>query len=553
MRRSIRTISVLSRLTPFVVAFLRDRRRFVLLGRPPARSPRHHERRAQRLTKVLAGLGPTFIKLAQLFSSRADILPEPYLSHIGTLQDQVPPDPWESVARVLESELEGSVAEVFEEFDTEPLAAASLGQVYRARVGGEDVAVKVLRPGVEEVVALDLEISFRVLFWLNVLFRNHHVRALTNLVREFSVRVREEMDFRHEAENMEVFRKFFPDEGRVRIPTVKDEFTRKRVLVMEYCSGTKIDRLQDRFDSGDLRFTNMMETLTGLYVRTMMVDGFLHADPHPGNLLVQEDGRIVLLDWGMMLRVPKWTRESILNLALAVEKENLDGMINGMYQLGMISPEVSRGEIHEAAVEIMRIMERVRGSSRERIQEIVEKILDTFYTFPLLLPQELVYFFRTTVLLEGIGYRYDAHFDGLGLLRRVLGDFRSDIQRTTGRDPGNLAMDLLSEVQSTVASIRDLILRAQREELRVRVHPRDIQGQERVLHLQARRLLLSIFATGTAVITAVLFIALQNYWLMAGGFAVSLFMFLLVFLIPTHLLENPLRHARGIRPDDRYY
>ncbi len=553
MRRSIRTISVLLRLTPFVVAFLRDRRRFILLGRPPLRSPDQHERRARRLTKVLGGLGPTFIKLAQLFSSRADILPEPYLSNVGTLQDQVPPDPWESVAGVLERELGRPAEEVFEEFQKEPVAAASLGQVYHARFQGEDVAVKVLRPGVEEAVALDLEISFRILFWLNVLFRNHHVRALTNLVREFSIRVKEEMDFRHESENMEVFRSFFPDDGRVRIPKVWDEHTRRRVLVMEYCSGTKIDRLQDRFNTGELDFTDLMETLTGLYLRTMMVDGFLHADPHPGNLLVQEDGCIVLLDWGMMLRVPKWTRESILSLALAVEKENLEGTINGMYQLGMVSPEVSRGEIREAAIEIMRIMERARGSSRQGIQEIVEKIFDTFYVFPLLLPQELVYFFRTAVLLEGIGYRYDSSFDGLGLVRRVIGEFRSDIQRTTGREPGTMAWDLVSEAQSTLTSIRDLLHRAQREELRVRMHPRDVQGQERILNQQARRVLLSIFATGTAVITAVMFIALRNYWFLAVGFVASLLMFTLVFLIPTHLLENPLRHARGIRPDDRYY
>ena len=255
----------------------------------------------------------------------------------------------------------------------------------------------------------------------------------------------------------------------------------------------------------------------------------------------------------MVLRVPKWTRESILNLALAVERENLEGTINEMYQLGMISPEVSRGEVREAAEEIMRIMERAQGTSRDRIQEIVEEILDTFYAWPLLLPQELVYFFRTSVLLEGIGYRYDPRFNGLELVRRVVADYRAEIMRTTGKEPVTLARDLLAEAQSTLRTVRDLLLRAQREELRVRMHPRDVQGHERVLNLQARRLLLSIFATGAAVITAILFISLRSYWLLAGGFAVSLGLFILVFLVPTHLLENPLRHARGIRPLDRYY
>lgn len=553
MRRSIRTASVLIRLAPFVVAFLRDRRRFILLGRPAARSETHHARRAQRLARVLGDLGPTFIKLAQLFSARADILPEPYLTEVGTLQDQVPPDSWEAVSRVLESELGSPPEEIFTELNQTPLAAASLGQVHRGRVDGQDVAVKILRPGVEAVVALDLDISFRFLFWLNILFPNHHVRALTNVVREFSARVKEEMDFRQEAENMALFRKFFPPDGTVRIPDVLDDYTRRRVLVMEYCSGTKVDRLQEQFESGELEFNRLMETLTGLYLRMMMVDGFLHADPHPGNILVEDGGRIVLLDWGMVLRVPKWSRESILNLALAVERENLDGTINGMYQLGMISPEVSRGEVREAAIEIMRIMERARGSNRDRIQEIVQEIFDTFYAWPLLLPQELVYFFRTSVLLEGIGYRYDREFDGLGLLRRVIGRFRSDIQRTTGKEPVTMARDLMVEAQATLGSVRDILTRAQREELRVRMHPRDIQGQERVIHLQARRVLLSVFATGLAIITAILFISVRSYWLLAAGFLGSFLMFILVFLIPTHLLENPLRHARGIRPDDRYY
>lgn len=535
------------RLMPFLWAFLRDRKRWVILGHPTRRSEEDHEKRARALAAAIASLGPTFIKLAQLFSARADLFPEPYLSAIGTLQDQVPPVPVEEVLRVVEVELGSPAAEVFQDFRQEPLAAASLGQVHRARLGDVDVVVKVLRPGVEKLVALDLDLSFRLLFWLNVLFPNHHIQGITNVVREFSVRVGEEMDFRSEARNMDRFRKQFGGVAGVRLPGVFDHLTRRRVLVMEYLKGTKVDRLHDRFASGELRFDDVMERLTSLYLRMMMVDGFLHADPHPGNLLIAEDGSIVVLDWGMALEVPRWTRDTILSVALAVERDDLDGMINGMYRLGMISPEVARGDIREAAMEVMRIMERARTASRDRIQEIVQEIWDTFYTWPLLLPQELVYFFRAAVLLEGIGFRYDPEFNGLILVRKVIARHRAEIVKETAREPISVARDAMTEALSVLRSVRELLTRAEREELRVRVHPRDAQAQERFLHLQARRLLLSIFATATALISAILFLALGNIWILSAGLLAALFMFVLTLVIPTHLLENPLRHARGVR------
>jgi predicted unusual protein kinase regulating ubiquinone biosynthesis (AarF/ABC1/UbiB family) len=223
-------------------------------------------------------------------------------------------------------------------------------------------------------------------------------------------------------------------------------------------------------------------------------------------------------------------------------------MIGGMYRLGMISPEVSRSEIREAATEIMRIMERARTSSIERVQEIVQQLWDTFYTWPLLLPQELVYFFRAAVLLEGIGFRYEPNFNGLYLIRRVIRGARSDLVRDAAKEPMTVARDLLGEVTQVLRSVRDLLQRAERDELRVRVHPRDAQVHERFLHLQARRFLLSVFATATAIITAVIFVALRNVWLLALGLGIALVMFILTLFIPTHLLENPLRHARGIRP-----
>jgi predicted unusual protein kinase regulating ubiquinone biosynthesis (AarF/ABC1/UbiB family) len=219
-----------------------------------------------------------------------------------------------------------------------------------------------------------------------------------------------------------------------------------------------------------------------------------------------------------------------------------------MYHLGMISPEVSRGEIREAATEILRIMGKARTSSLDRVQEIVQEIWDTFYTWPLLLPQELVYFFRAAVLLEGIGFRYDPNFNGLHLIRRVIREYRSDLLRETSREPIAMARDLVGEVTHVLRSMRDILQRVEREELRVRVHPRDHQMQERFLHLQARRFLLSVFATGTAVISAVIFVAIRNVLLLVLGLGAALVMFILILFIPTHLLENPLRHARGIRP-----
>jgi predicted unusual protein kinase regulating ubiquinone biosynthesis (AarF/ABC1/UbiB family) len=545
-----RGLTVVARLLPFVVAFLRDRRRWILFGRPAARTLAQHERRAERLTLAIARLGPTFIKLAQVFSARADILPEPYLSAVSRLQDRVPPDSLESIVAVLELELGQRVSDVFSEFHPEPVAAASLGQVHRAVLAGETVAVKVLRPGVEALIATDLDISFRILLLLNVFFPNHHVRALTNVVREFSARIREELDFRQEASHIELFHKHFDRDRRVRAPRVKEAFTRQRVLVMEWVEGDKVDRLADRFAAGELDFRRLMDTLTEVYLRMLLVQGFLHADPHPGNILVQRDGTIVFLDWGMVVQLSRSTREAILRLAIAAGRDDLDAMINGMYELGMIDPQISRSEIREAAAEILGIVDRVRELGLRRAQELIREIMDTFYTWPLMLPRELVYFFRAAALLEGIGFRYDPVFNGLETARPVIRRLRSELMTATGQRAGQFAMNALEEVRAGVNALRDVIARTEREELRVRIHPRDMLHVERFFFLQTRRVLLSIFALTIALITSITFLELHNPFVLAGGLVVALVMFLVVLVLPTHLLENPLRHARGIRPGD---
>ncbi len=549
MRRIARLAWVFLRLQPFLIAFLRDRRRWILAGAPATRGPGHHERRADRLIKAIAALGPAFIKLGQMFAARADILPEPYLEAVGTLRDQVPPVPPDAIVRVIEKELDGALEHLFESFDREPIAAASLGQVHRARRDGRDVAVKVLRPRVEQRVALDVDTAFRIIFWLNVLFPNHHMRALANVIREFSVKVREEMDLRVEADNVGRFQRAFAGDRAVRAPRVFDDMTTRRVMVMQYMEGTRIDRLGERVQRGRPSANALMERLSSVYLRMMVRDGFLHADPHPGNLLVGKDGSLVVLDWGAVIEVPRWTRQALLNLSMAVVREDIDGAIGAMYRLGMIGPEVSRGEIREAAAEIVRVFEHARVDGRDghrRVRESVREVLDTFYTWPLMLPRELVYLLRTLVLLEGIGAAYDPRIDSFAVFRRVVGAHRSEILRTVGREPVAIAKDVWSETSGLVRSARELLVRAERENLRVRVHPRDIQGIERSLTLLGRRLLLSIFAASTAIISAIVHLSLDNVWVLAAGLLAALGLFLVVLVVPAHLLDNPLRHARGL-------
>ncbi|MEX0912486.1 MAG: AarF/UbiB family protein, partial [Gemmatimonadota bacterium] len=399
---------------------------------------------------------------------------------------------------------------------------------------------------VEALVALDLDIAFRVLFLLNIVFPNHHVRALTSVVREFERRIDEEMDLRREAENTEAFRRNFAGDERVRAPRVLEEFTRQRVLVTEFIEGTKVDRLHAEFEAGHFAFPDLMETLTEAYIRMMLIDGSLHADPHPGNILVAADGTIVFLDFGMVVQIQRTTRERIFRMALATARDDVDAIINGMYELGMIDPEISRAEIRDAAVEILAILQGAAEVEPRRIQEMVQDILDTFYTWPLILPEELVYFFRATALLEGIGFRYDPHFNGMEAIRPVITRMRAELLQATTKEPRTAAREILSEAEYGLRAVYDLVRRAEREELRVRAHPRDVLHAERVAGLLVRRLLLGLFASVLAVVSTLFFVATRNWLVLIAGNAAGLFLFLVVLFIPKHLLENPLRHTRGV-------
>ena len=490
---------------------------------------------------TLARLGPTFIKLAQVFGSRADILPEPYLGAISTLADQVRPLPRGVAERVIARELGQEVNGLFERFDSEPIAAASLGQVHRAQYLGREVVVKVLRPGVEDLVRQDLEISFRILFLLNVLFPNHHTRAITTIVQEFQRRITDEMDFREEAHYAATLRKNFAQEPRVVIPEVVQPLVRHRVLVLEYIEGTRIDRLQDRLASGELQLHALMVTIVELYLQMMLVDGMFHADPHPGNLLVDPEGRVVLLDFGMVLPVEREVRVRIVKTILSAARKDVDGVINGFYELGILDPDVDRGTVRDAAKQLMALTIRDDHSPRQ-IQRIVEDVLRTFYDWPLMLPSHMVYFGRAAVLVEGIGLRYDPNFIGISVIRPAVDKYRGRLLLGLGEGEGKAGLlDWTTELATTVRTLRDLLRRVERDELRVRWHPRDTLELQLFLAQQVRRALLAGFACTFAVLTAIVYLTTGRLEVLIVGLVLSFGMFAVIFILPSHLFQNPLR------------
>jgi predicted unusual protein kinase regulating ubiquinone biosynthesis (AarF/ABC1/UbiB family) len=460
----MRVIQIFLRCLPLLLSFRRDRVRWLIVGGPTPRTPRFHEARAERMVATLASLGPTFVKLAQLFAGRADIIPEPYVGAIGTLTDRVPPVP---AARIRASLIEsyGAPPEtVFESFDTEPLAAASLGQVHRARVHGRDVVVKVLRPGVEALVAGDIRAARRILDLVAVRLNPPHVAGLRTVLDEFERRVADEMDFRQEARYAQQVRANFAASPSIRVPEVIDAYTRQRALVLEYIDGRRVDQLGDWITSGRVQADDVLSAVMELYVQMMLVDGLFHADPHPGNVFVDTQGRLTLLDFGMVVEVPIETRRTLVQTVFAAIRGDVEKVVDGFYALGLIEPGADRATIVALAAQLITLAnERTTATERiQRLTRLADDVMATLYDFPVLLPGDMVYFARTAALIEGLGVRYDAHFNAIRFATPIVLRLRREILSSLGEPLGG-ERDVATALGATLGSLVAIAKRASRE------------------------------------------------------------------------------------------
>ncbi len=430
-----RLISILWRLVPLVLSFLRDRRRWIRWGGPTPRTAAFHERRARRMVHDFAVLGPAFVKLAQIFATRADLVPEPYLSALGTLTDRVPPVPWTQIRSALQAAWQADPDTVVDHLDPTPLAAGSLGQVHRARYQGRDVVVKVLRPNVEAIVVRDVRLARAIVNAVYARFPHHHVLGFRVVLDEFDRHVREEMDFEREAMQCMRMRERFSDEPRLRIPRVETTLTRRDVIVLEFMDGTRIDALDAQIARGLVSPRKLVETLIESYARMMLRDGVFHADPHPGNLLVDTEGRLVLLDFGMVIDVDVPVRKTLFETIMAAIRRDPDATTEGFFALGMVAPGTSRESMRDL-VRVLLDIAYLDTATEDRARAIAERVMRELFNWPIVLPGELVYFARTAALIEGVGARYDRNFNGITVASPVVLKLRREILAVLLGDAG---------------------------------------------------------------------------------------------------------------------
>lgn len=404
-----------------------------------------HHRQGAALREKLIKLGPTFIKIGQTLSTRADILPVEYVQELSRLQDEVPPFPNDRARAIVERELKARIDEIFESFDEQPVAAASLGQVYRARLRtGQEVAVKVQRPDIEEQIDFDILVLERL---ARILER------YPNLVRgvdwqgslsEFRSTIAEELDYESEIRNAEVFRKNFADWKEVYVPRIFQVFSSRRLIVMEFIDGLKVTDTEQMIESGR-NPREVVRLLARTYLKQLLEDGFFHADPHPGNLRVMNDGRLAFFDFGMVGRLPIELQSKLINAFFHIVERDVHGLVGDMVRMGFI--ELSPEEEARFRPTIEMLFDRYLSLriGDVKFKELMFDLAEVIYEFPFKIPASFTYIIRAIMTLEGIGTQVDPTFNFFEVARPYAKKF---MFKREGRHLRNLLVNQLIRGES---------------------------------------------------------------------------------------------------------
>lgn len=375
--------------------------------------------RPERLRLVFEELGPTFIKLGQLLSTRPDLIPAPYLEELAKLQDNIPPFSIEEVRAIFAEELGKPPEVLFAEFDTVPLAAASIGQVHRARLDtGAEVVVKVQRPGIENLIAVDLEILAHIAGLMEQYLEEVRGHQPLAVVHEFARSLSREIDFTIELGNIQRFSRQFQGNPTIHVPAVYPGLSTTRLLVMEYVRGIKSSKVEDLREQGyDLPL--IAERGANLVMEQIFEHGFFHADPHPGNVFILPDNVVCFIDFGQMGRLSRKDREHFTDLVLDLVAGNEQQVVNGVLKVTVQLGEVDRDALGNDLADLMD-MYLYKPLSELKAGKILQELLDLVSRHKLSFKPSLYLMMKALSTVEGLGLMLDPNLELITLARPFM-------------------------------------------------------------------------------------------------------------------------------------
>lgn len=404
------------KLIPVIVYLRKDRREWVKKEGKNVNENKFRKH-AERALKTFVTLGPSYIKLGQWLSSRADLLPQPYLDVLEKLQDNVRPEPFLDVKPILEREL-GSLENIFESFDPSAISGASLGQVYRARYKEKDVVVKISRPNIEETIGQNIYI-LRKLLPLATRFIDENLRfSAEGMLSQFIETVHEEMDYRIEAKNLIQIRNNLKEDKSVIIPSVYLDRTSRHVITMEYLPGTKITDIKT-LNQNNIDRAKLVYRIHRLFFKMLLRHSIFHADPHPGNISITNEGTIILYDFGMVGRLDDETRRRLVRLYLGLVDKDPVRTTDVLLELGTLEPSVDR-RLVEKGLELSIQSLHGRKVDRMEVKALQDLANKTLSRFPFRLPKNLALYMRMASILEGIYHYHNVKFQFVRVLVSLL-------------------------------------------------------------------------------------------------------------------------------------
>ncbi len=418
-------------------------------GMTPERQAARRRAQAIWVRETFLELGPTFIKLGQLFSTRADLFPVEYVEELSQLQDRVPAFSYEQVERTITQEFGKAIPELFSSFDPIPLAAASLGQVHKAQLhSGEEVVVKVQRPGLKKLFDIDL----RILKGIAQYFQRHPDwgpgRDWLGIYEECCRILYEEIDYLNEGRNADLFRRNFREFDWANVPRVFWRYASKRVLTLEYMPGIKISNYEALEAAGIERKT-VARLGAEAYLHQLLTDGFFHADPHPGNISVNAAGELIFYDFGMMGQIQPLTRERLMQTFMGVAQRDANQVMNSLVELGALSAVPDMGPVRRS-IQYMLDNFMDKPFENQSIAQISDDLYDVAYNQPFRFPATFTFVMRAFSTLEGVGKGLDPDFNFMEVAKPFAAELMTN-GNLSGRDDGSGG--LLGELSRQAAQV----------------------------------------------------------------------------------------------------